>query len=369
MRLCFVGLAMLGVVHAAAAGEIDPVLRGSNVPDAAPGYQIPPTGLLYADPTARPLSADGIAPGILKPWVPAAPASALIGGWRVEFGTRYWMSTGSLAKTLYDDPRNSSNINSRLTYSSLNSANFEGFGRVENSFGTFAKGVIGMSGLGSGTLRDEDFFPAVATYSSTLSTQTGGHLAYGSIDVGQVVVTNARMRGSVFAGYGYLAEVVNAYGCTQMAGNPGICVPAIPSASAAVTEDTHWNLARIGLQGELYMLDCLKLTAEAAWVPYAQIDAQDTHWLRLGTTPGSIAGPIPESGNGQGVQVEAILSYQVTDFFSFGVGGRYWYLQTKGESDFEHVIVGFPPPFVAQPTNFTTNRYGAFAQAAFRFGP
>jgi hypothetical protein len=98
------------------------------------------------------------------------------------------------------------------------------------------------------------------------------------------------------------------------------------------------------------------------------MSGHDTHWLRLGTTLFSIAGPIPENGADMGVQLEALLSYQVTDCWNVGIGARYWQLQSNGHTDFERVIVGFPDP-VAQPLNFTTKRYGGFLQASYKFGP
>ena len=56
------------------------------------------------------------------------------------------------------------------------------------------------------------------------------------------------------------------------------------------------------------------------------------------------------------------------DKVSVGLGGRYWYLQTHGGTDFESVIVGFPSAG-PQPINFNTIRYGGFAQGAYKFGP
>ena len=117
------------------------------------------------------------------------------------------------------------------------------------------------------------------------------------------------------------------------------------------------------------MLDCLKLSAEVAWLPYEQITAQDTHWLRLGSSLFDISGPIPENGGGTGVQLEAILSYRSPTRSRSGSAARYWYLQTRGSTDFENVIVGFPVARSPQPLNFSTTRYGGFAQGAYRFGP
>ena len=49
------------------------------------------------------------------------------------------------------------------------------------------------------------------------------------------------------------------------------------------------------------------------------------------------------------------------------LGARYWRMRGKGSTDFEHVIISYPSP-VAQPLAFTTERFGAFVQTAYRFG-
>jgi hypothetical protein len=358
-------VAMTGLISAAQAGPLDQArLRGSNADYAVPNtsYPIIPTEPLYPAPAYPAASAPA------RPVAVAAPAAQLH-DFTFEFGARYWYSTGKLAKDLYDDPRSSQNLNSRLTYSGLTSGSFEGYGRANTSFGSFLKGYAGFSGLNSGTLNDEDFPPAIAPYSNTVSQQQGGRLAYGTVDFGQIVVKNQRVSVSLFAGYGYLNENVNAFGCAQIAGNQGVCVPAINSGVLGITEESSWQFARAGVLGEFRLLDRLTLSAEVAWLPYEQVSAQDTHWLRLGTSPFSISGPIPESGSGTGVQIEAIMAYRVSDQVTFGLGGRYWYLQTHGVADFESVIVGLPFNPVAQPLNFTTTRYGGFAQGAYKFGP
>jgi hypothetical protein len=368
MRLLFVGLAICGVADVADASDLDSDhLRGSKV---------------YEAPSYRPIrSAPSYAADVPAPSFPSAepvplPAVAVVArtfpqfrDFTFEIGVRYWYSSGKLAKDLYADPRVSSALVSRLTYSNLTAHTFEAFGRIDHSSGMFAKGNVGLAGLGSGTLNDEDFLPAfLGTYSNTASQQSGGRLDYASFDVGQIVARGARSSVGLFAGYGFLAERVNAYGCAQVGGNPFFCVPAISNAVLGITEDARFQFARLGILAEWSLLDCLKLSAEAAWLPYVTLNAEDTHWLRLGTTTNSISGPIPERGADMGIQIEALLSYQFTDAFSFGVGGRYWYLQTKGTTDFENVIVNFPGP-TAQPVNFTTTRYGAFLQGAYKLGP
>jgi hypothetical protein len=355
-----IGLAIISLIPAVQAAEADLIrLRGSNVyttDDLGPRYPIVP-----AEPAAYPAPRARVLP------VKAAPAPHPT-GFNLEIGARYWYSTGTLAKDLFDDPRSSANLNSRLTYAGLTSGSFEGFGRLDTSFGSFFKGYGGFSGLQHGTLNDEDFPPALSPYSNTLSQQGSGKLSYGSIDFGQVLVVRERARWSVFFGYGYLNETVSAFGCAQVAGNPFICAPPLNPGLLAITEQTSWQFARVGILGEFKLLDCLTLSAEVAWLPFEQVNAQDTHWLRLGGSLFDIAGAVPERGGGNGVQIEGILSYQATDKISLGLGARYWHLQTRGNTDFESNIVGFPSP-VEQPLNFTTTRYGGFAQGAYKFGP
>ena len=60
----------------------------------------------------------------------------------------------------------------------------EAFFRVDSPSAWFIKGYYGAGSIGrSNTLYDEDFPPAVAPYSKTVS-ETKGNLQYGNIDVG-----------------------------------------------------------------------------------------------------------------------------------------------------------------------------------------
>jgi hypothetical protein len=382
------GLPMIGLVPVAHAGALDQApLRGSSAYDPGPVYRVIGSEPTYPAPapssypsarasssasaTASPYTAYAAdypgAPRAARPLAP--PPVAVPSAFKLELGSRVWFSTGTLAKDLYDDPRSSPNLNSRLTYSGLTTGTLEAYGRVDTWFGSFFKGYVGFGGLGRGSLDDEDFVPAITPYSSTLSQQQGGKLGYASVDFGQNLVENDRLRVGLFAGYGYLAETVNAYGCDQVGANPFVCVPTIPTGILGITEQTQWQFARLGLSGEIKLLDCLKLSGEVAWLPYEQLNANDTHWLRLGTGLFDISGPIPEFGGGTGIQLEAILSYQVTNKVSLGLGGRYWFLETHGTADFENVIVGFPVTPASQPLNFTSTRYGGFAQGSYKFEP
>src|SRR5215471_11379632 len=363
VELLLIGLAMISPAASGHAGELDRAwLRGAHVDDVGPSYPVFPPPQPYPAPPPQPYPLKSL------PARAAAPVAQLH-GFTFELGTRVWYSTGKLAKDLFDDARSSSALNSRLTYGNLTAASFEAFGRAEAATGTFIKGFVGLGNLSGGFLDDEDFPPAIQRFSSTLSQQHGGHLRYATADIGQTIFRNQRASFGLFAGYGFLTESTNAFGCTQIAGNANVCEPTIPPGVGAISEDAHWQFARFGFAGEVKLFDRLKLSGEFAWLPFEQLVANDIHWLRLGSTPFPISGPIPEFGGGTGFQAEALLSYQLNDCINLGIGGRYWFLETHGTTDFESVIVDFPIQPQSQPLNFSTVRYGAFAQGSYKFGP
>jgi hypothetical protein len=106
-------------------------------------------------------------------------------------------------------------------------------------------------------------------------------------------------------------------------------------------------------------------TSWSKGIPFVRLDANDFHWLRIGT---SFNGPTPEDGKARGVQLEAILSYNITKAFSVGIGGRYWAMATTdhgGTAHFETSAIGGGLP---QDITFKTERYGGFVQASYIFG-
>jgi outer membrane protease len=377
MRGLIAGLTVLGLVPACLADELDGAfLRGTQgAGPVAASYPVGPRAA-YPAVAAAPVYPVDSAP-VLDPIdtstpsypvdAPVAPEEApwlrpSIAEFEVEIGVRDGQSTGHFAKDLYDDPRVSTNINSRLTYSELKAQSAELFGRIDHSSGFFVKGYAGIGKIPTGKLNDEDFPPALDSYSSTLSDQRGGHLYYASADFGYDLWRAKTFRLGVFVGYQYLDEKVHAYGCTQIGANPFICAPGdVNDGELAISETAEWHSLRLGAAGELLLFNRLRLTADAAWVPYVSVFAQDTHWLRW-----DIAGPIAERGTGNGLQLQGTVSWQFTDAFSVGVGARYWRMRAKGSADLEHML-GFWSP-VAQPMAFTTERFGAFVQTAYRFG-
>ena len=118
---------------------------------------------------------------------------------------------------------------------------------------------------------------------------------------------------------------------------------------------------RVGLSGDFQLTDRLKLSTDAAYLPYASMDGQDIHILRSLT--------IPESGQGDGVQLQAVLTYNIFDNWDLGVGGRYWYWRIPNAdvsfcSGTGATTCGSPEHW--QP--MTVDRYGGFVQLSYWFG-
>ena len=112
-----------------------------------------------------------------------------------------------------------------------------------------SRDLRGGGAITGGNLQDEDFPPVTFPYSSTNSDQRDGRLAYATVDLGWTWRSEGIKLG-FFGGYFYNSERVNAFGCTQTAGNPFICVPPISSSVLAITQDTTWNAVRVGFNGE-----------------------------------------------------------------------------------------------------------------------
>src|SRR5262249_47380482 len=146
-------------------------------------------------------------------------------------------------------------------------------------------------------------------------------------------------------------ERVNAFGCTQTAGNPFVCPPgSFTPSTLGIREDTNWDAVRFGISSEWRMSERWKLTTEFAWLPFVNLSASDTHFQRLlssgcplilpNNDNGCLSGPAPEKGIEvlSSVQIEGMLSYAVTDAFWLGAGGRYWNIHTNPA----HGTVDFP---------------------------
>lgn len=278
----------------------------------------------------------------------------------MDVGVRYWYSTGKTRLQLNDST--GSVMLSRLTWSDQTANSGEGYFNITQS-SYFLKGYIGAGVISGGKLQDEDF-PVLgfSPYSSTNSSSKDGDLRYLSADFGYYVLNSTAGKLGGFIGYHYDSEKLNAYGCTQEAGNPLVCASAIPGSVKVITETYRWYSVRLGAAGEISILPNLVLSGDAAWLPYTSLKGSDTHWLRLGT---DFSGPTPEDGHGTGYQFESALNYKFANGVTFGIGGRYWHMEApKATAHFEESAIGGGLP---QVEKVKTDRYGAYVQLGMKF--
>jgi opacity protein-like surface antigen len=308
-----------------------------------------------ADPWPRLSAISAAKAPILKAPVPVAAA-----GWEIEVGARYWVSSGRFQKDLGADttPANAIVLGSRLTYVSQ-AGSGEVFGRIDAPSNLFVKGFVGGGALTRGRLNDEDWaiFNLTVPYSNTIS-DVKGKIVYATIDAGYDVFRAPGQKLGVFAGYNFYKENKDGYGCVQIANPSSDCVPSLPNTVLAITENNTWQALRVGVNGQMILLPDLKLTGDIAYLPYVRYGGLDIHWLR-----GMANDQSPETGKGRGVQLEAIVSYDITPAFSVGVGGRYWAMWTDDSAYVN--IFGTPCPCQTLPSK--AERAGVFFQGAYRF--
>jgi hypothetical protein len=301
------------------------------------------------------------APALANPFLIEAQAPE----YTTTFALRYWYGMGSTGKDLYDN--SGSLLVSSLTYGDLRTHSAEAYFRLDHSSTLFWKGYVGGGFLTSGNLNDEDFAPVTVPYSSTMSTQSNSQaLSYISTDIGGALFRGADFRIDGFVGYHYLNEKMQAFGCRQIASNPGICVPAIADSVPVIGQQNTWQALRLGLAADIPLFDRVRLSIEGAWLPYVWMNGSDSHYLRIGSGFGQFTGPIPEDGTGTGYQFEAIVSYKLDDHFDLAIGGRYWHMQTSGYTHFEGHVVGVAAS--PQAVNWKTDHYGVFLQGSYKFG-
>lgn len=275
-----------------------------------------------------------------------------------EFGTRVGYSSGRFKKKLWDNVT-PGQLNSALTWPNQAGLAMESFARLDHISGAFVKGTFGGVNLGKGHMNDEDFPPAAIPYSNTRSATKNGRDLYLTADLGYSFLRSRAVNLGAFVGYGFYSQHLNAYGCDQIAGNPGICPPPAPfinPAALVLSETERWHALRLGLAGSTMLTERLKLSGEAVWLAYAKLDAKDNHWLRPNINP------LVEKGHGsKSYQLEANLSYAVTDRLNVGLGARYLSLKAEGG-------VFFPGWATRSPEKFESSRFTTYLQASYRFG-
>ena len=258
------------------------------------------------------------------------------------------------------------NPTSELIYEELDTLALEFNGRVSlrrlgSGFSkSFVRGNVGFDvDSGDGNLRDDDWQVGQVLFSSTDSWIPGTDLFYLTADVGHEWLTFGEGRGSLalFMGYSYWTEENEAYGAyNRLTG-----AQAISTAIRVINNKVEWHSFRLGALAELPLSDRLNLTADVAFIPYADMHNEDSHLLRgdLGAVPNIVM-----DGSGLGFQGEVGLAYDLTQNWAAALGFRYWNLQGDGDITFAPNMAGTS----TWPLNdFDTFRYGISADLTYGF--
>jgi hypothetical protein len=257
---------------------------------------------------------------------------------RAELGVRYWLSTGETkhshnAQGVDPDLGNPTSV---LTYSNLDAHVLEFYGRLNFAHNWLTKGNLGLGQINTGSFDDEDYAAGQFKYLDTTSSVTEGRVSYFTIDVGRTEWSQHRGRSTLgaFIGFNQWTEDVDAYGIARTVDVFNRFRDA-PDSLLIISNKVIWRSLRVGVTANAALGERTRLSADFAFIPYAEVRNEDSHHLR--TDPGDpvfFLGPAPNiiiEGRGRGLQLDAELGYEIYRRTQLGLGLRYWYLEaTKG---------------------------------------
>lgn len=289
--------------------------------------------------------------------VVAFPALAQERG--LELGTRYWLSNGEnrfAHNASAADPARFGNPTSVLTYDELDARALELHWRAAFAGSWFFKGHFGLGELRDGSFDDEDYGAGQVKTDDTTSAVRGERFSYLTLDVGKDIWASAGggSRLGVFAGFQQWSEQVDAFGLTVTVGGSA----TFPDSVRVISNDVRWRSLRLGVTGIAALTPRLRVLADLALVPFADLRNEDSHYLRgdLGPVPNIVT-----TGRGAGVQLELELRYAFTDRLEAGIGARHWELNEK-DADVRFAGGGALPI-----TRFETRRTGLTATVVGRW--
>ncbi|MGQ0546309.1 MAG: hypothetical protein ACT4P3_13395 [Betaproteobacteria bacterium] len=272
-----------------------------------------------------------------------------------ELGTRLWLSSGEnrFAHNAQGADPTLGNPTSILAYDDLDARAAELHWRTNFAERWFFKGNFGVGEVRDGSFDDEDFNAGQVKFSDTTSEVRGERFSYLTLDLGRDFWTSAA--GShlgVFAGFQQWSEQVDAFGAMATVGPI-----SIPPDVRVITNDVRWRSLRAGVAGRAAVTSRIRVLADLAYVPYAQLRNDDSHYLRADL------GPVPDvitSGRGSGVQLDLELRFALHQRLEAGVGVRHWRL-TMDRADV--TLAGVTVPV----TEFETRRPGITATVVGRW--
>ncbi len=257
------------------------------------------------------------------------------------------------------------NPTSVLDYEDVDTAilEFEAGAPPPGSF--FVRGFIGFSAIeiGDGNLRDDDFLAGQVLFSSTDSVIANTDVFYVTLDVGRPIL-NIGSNGSLSAivGFQYWREKYEAFGVfNRLSG-----VQTVPTSTAVITNKVEWLSIRLGAIAliQLSPPPGLSLSIDAVFIPFTDMNNEDSHLLR--TAPGDL-GPAPNiimDGDGWGFQGEAKLGYEIIPDLIASIGFRYWTMMSDGNITFGPNTTS---PATLPLNDLDTIRWGVTSGIVYRF--
>jgi hypothetical protein len=286
---------------------------------------------------------------------------------RGELGVRYWYSTGihKHSHNAQDAFPEFGNPTSVLTYENLDAHTVEVYGRQTFGERWFLKGMLGVGRIFNGSFDDEDYFAGQEKFSDTTSSVPEGWLTYAFVDIGryQWVLGERASSFGAFIGYGQWTEYVDAYGATYTVDTVGDGAP-ISRGVKVISNKVTWRALRLGLTANVGLTERTRLTTDVAFVPYATVRNEDSHYLRTDPDDLGAAPNIVITGRGRGLQIEGELRHEIARRVDLSLGWRYWYLKaTHGE----RTLPNFPD-FPALPmVELYSKRFGVLVSLTRRW--
>jgi len=289
-------------------------------------------------------------------------------GFETEFGGRYvysWtrfqqdLGNGKLALPVND---------SRLTWKDMGTNDGEFFWRIDTPENVMFKGFMGLGQGDQGHIFDEDWGVAIRNNAGDITeingfqntqSATTTKIHYLTLDLGYDWLRGQGYKVASYLGYNYFQYAMKAFGCTALKFSPPrVCDPTAPPRQLFLQEDDAWISWRLGTSAEIQLAPRLKLSGDVAYLPYVKYSGIDNHPLRIGDGPSTRS---PMWGDGTGVQMEGVVSYDLTQAFSIGVGGRYWAMQIPaGTTNFFS-----KNQFLNQ--RYATEQTATFVQGSYKF--
>ena len=278
----------------------------------------------------------------------------------IEFTLFTWLTEGKTRWNFSNRSPLFGNPTSELNYKDVGTTVVELGGKAIFPNRFFVHGQFGYGTVGGGRLTDDDYLAGQQLFSRTDSNLDGSHVWYLNADIGYQLILFPQNRGylGAFIGYQHRDEKLEATGVTQVVCTaPGVlCNPAGTVSNVGqvvLTNTSHWNALRIGLEGDVRVAARLTVEGQFAFLPFTALTNDDIHHLRtdLKQDPS-----IRMTGTGIGYNAEAKASVLVYEQLFFDVGYRYWWQKV---SDGDIVFRGTTGDSPALPLNeFRSIRQG-----------